>query len=215
MHHNNKTIDTMNKKIRANALLCDNTRQVCLDANKTIFNALKTMLEPYGEDGIALYNHEGLGYCSMAELRPREFTPIERVRCWEGLLEMFVNDKWHELAFTDYHFLLDEVEEEITRLIEDENEVIEYEYAEFYKQVWEDISSFNELLGCAKCGHKDMHLTKDVDDYGANVIACEVRYKEHLVVEFTYGDYMKGFYPTGAWYKGVEVGFDLTDVMKM
>ena len=58
------------------------------------------------------------------------------------------------------------------------------------------------MLGCAKCGHKGMHLTKDVDDYGANVIACEVRYNEHLVVEFTYGDYMKGFYPTGAWYKG-------------
>lgn len=215
MRHNNKPMDTMDKKIHANAILCDNVRQVCLDADKAIFNALKTMLKPYGSDGIALYDHEGLGYCSMAELRPRNFTPIERVRCWEGLLEMFVNDKWHELAFTDYHFLLDEVEEEITRLIEDENEVIESEYAEFYKQVWEDISTFNELLGCAKCGHKDMHLTKDVDDYGANVIACEVRYKEHLVVEFTYGEYMKGFYPTCAWYKGVEVGFDLGDVMKM
>lgn len=205
----------MDKKIYANTILCDNARQVCLDANKTVFNALKTMLEPYGVNGIALYDHEGLGYCSMAELTAREFTPIERVRYWEGLLEMFVYDEWHELGYTDYHFLLDEVEEEITRLIEDENDAIEYEYTEFYKQVWEDISSFNELLGCAKCGHKGMHLTKDVDDYGANVIACEVRYKEHLVVEFTYGDYMKGFYPTGAWYKGVEVGFDLGDVMKM
>jgi hypothetical protein len=172
------------------------------------------MLKPYGVNGIALYDHEGLGYCSMAELKPREFTPIERVRYWEGLLEMFVYDEWHELGYTDYHFLLDEVEEEITRLIEDENEVIESEYAEFYKRVWEEIGSFNELLGCAKCGHKGMHLTKDVDDYGANVIACEVRYNEHLVVEFTYGDYKRGFYPSGAWYKGVEVGFDLTDVMK-
>ena len=27
-----------------------------------------------------IYDHEGLGYCSMAELKPREFTPIERVR---------------------------------------------------------------------------------------------------------------------------------------
>lgn len=202
-------------RIKKNAELCDNARQTYANAHKVAFDTLKTMLKPYGEDGITLYEHEGLGYCSMAELRPRVFTPIERVRCWEGLLEMFVAEKWHELAFTDYHFLLDEVEEEITRLIEDENDAIEYEYTEFYKQVWKDISSFNELLGCAKCGHKDMHLTKDVDDYGANVIACEVRYKEHLVVEFTYGDYKRGFYPSGAWYKGVEVGFDLTDVMKM
>ena len=214
MHHNNKTIDTMNKKINANTILCDNARQVCLDANKAVFNALKTMLKPYRSEGIALYDHERLGYCSMAELKPREFTPIERVRYWEGLLEMFVNDKWHELNYTDYHFLLDEVEEEITRLIEDENEVIESEYAEFYKRVWEEIGSFNELLGCAKCGHKGMHLTKDVDEYNANVIACEVRYNEHLVVEFTYGDYKRGFYPSGAWYDGVEVGFDLTDIMK-
>lgn len=202
-------------RINKNALLCDNARQTYANANKVAFDVLKTMLEPYGVNGIALYDHEGLGYCSMAELKPREFTPIERVRHWEGLLEMFVDGKWHELAFTDYHFLLDEVEEEITRLIEDENEVIESEYAEFYKQVWEDFSSFNELLGCAKCGHKGMHLTKDVDEYNANVIACEVRYNEHLVVEFTYGDYMQGFYPSGAWYKGIEVGFDLTDVMKM
>ncbi len=204
----------MNKKIRVNALLCDNAKQAYVNANKVAFDALKTMLKPYRNEGIALYDHEGLGYCSMAELTPREFTPIERVRYWEGLLEMFVDNKWYELGFTDYHFLLDEVEEEITRLIEDENEVIESEYAEFYKQVWEDIGSFNELLGCAKCGHKGMHLTKDVDDYGANVIACEVRYNENLVVEFTYGDYKRGFYPSGAWYKGVEVGFDLTDIMK-
>ena len=202
-------------RIKKNAKLCDNARQTYVNANKVAFDTLKTMLEPYGENGIALYEHEGLGYCSMAELRPREFTPIERVRYWEGLLEMFVYDEWHELGYTDYHFLLDEVEEEITRLIEDENDAIEYEYTEFYKQVWEDISSFNELLGCAKCGHKGMHLTKDIDDYGANVIACEVRYKEHLVVEFTYGEYKRGFYPSGAWYEGVEVGFNLTDVMKM
>ena len=214
MYHNNKTIGTMNEKINANAILCDNARQVCLDAKDAVFNALKTMLRPYRSEGIALYDHERLGYCSMAELKPREFTPIERVRYWEGLLEMFVNDKWHELNYTDYHFLLDEVEGEITRLIEEENEVIESEYVEFYKRVWEKIGSFNELLGCAKCGHKGMHLTKDVDEYNANVIACEVRYNEHLVVEFTYGEYMKGFYPTGAWYKGVEVGFDLGDVMK-
>ena len=202
-------------RIKKNAKLCDNARQTYVNANKVAFDTLKTMLEPYGENGIALYDHEGLGYCSMAELRPREFTPIERVRYWEGLLEMFVYNEWHELGYTDYHFLLDEVEEEITRLIEDENDAIEYEYTEFYKQVWEDISSFNELLGCAKCGHKGMHLTKDIDDYGANVIACEVRYKEHLVVEFTYGEYKRGFYPSGAWYEGVEVGFNLTDVMKM
>lgn len=202
-------------RIKKNAKLCDNARQTYVNANKVAFDTLKTMLEPYGENGIALYEHEGLGYCSMAELRPREFTPIERVRYWEGLLEMFVYNEWHELGYTDYHFLLDEVEEEITRLIEDENDAIEYEYTEFYKQVWEDISSFNELLGCAKCGHKGMHLTKDIDDYGANVIACEVRYKEHLVVEFTYGEYKRGFYPSGAWYEGVEVGFNLTDVMKM
>lgn len=203
-----------NKKIKANAILCDHAKQACLDANKAVLKALEAMLKPYGDEGIALYDHEGLGYCSMAELKPRNFTPIERVRYWENLLEMYVDDEWYELGFTDYHFLLDEVEEEITRLIEDENEVIESEYAEFYKQVWEEIDTFNELLGCAKCGHKGMHLTKDVDEYNANVIACEVRYNEHLVVEFTYGDYMKGFYPTGAWYKGVEVGFDLGDVMK-
>lgn len=117
----------MNKKIRDNAILCDKARQVYLDANKAVFNALKAMLKPFGNEGIALYDHEDLGYCSMAELKPREFTPIERVRYWEGLLEMFVYDEWHELAFTDYHYLLDEVEEEITRLIEDENEVIESE----------------------------------------------------------------------------------------
>lgn len=198
-----------------NALLCDNARQTYVNANKVAFDTLKTMLEPYGENGITLYDHEGLGYCSMAELKPREFTPIERVRYWEGLLEMFVYDEWHELGYTDYHFLLDEVEEEIARLIEDENEVIESEYFNFYKQVWEDIGSFNELLGCAKCGHKGMHLTKDVDEYNSNVIACKVRYNEHLVVEFTYGNYMKGFCPSGAWYKGVEVEFSLTDVMTM
>lgn len=214
MLHNNKTIDTMDKKINANTILCDNARQVCLDANKAVLNALKTMLKPYGSKGITLYDHEGLGYCSMAELKPREFSLIERVRYCSGLLEMFVDGNWYELGFTDYHFLLDEVEEEITRLIEDENEVIESEYAEFYKRVWEEIDSFNELLGCAKCGYKGMHLTKDVDAYNANVIACEVRYNEHLVVEFTYGDYKRGYYPSGAWYKGVEVGFDLTDIMK-
>lgn len=109
-----------NKKI-ANAILCGNARQVCLDAKKAVFNALKTMLKPYGDEGIALYGHEGIGYCSMAELNPGEFTPIERVRYWEGLLEMYVYDKWCELGFTDYPFLLDEVEEEITRLIEYEN----------------------------------------------------------------------------------------------
>lgn len=201
-------------RINKNAELCYNARQTYVNANKVAFDALETMLKPYGKDGIALYDHEGVGYCSMAELKPREFVPIERIRYWEGLLEMFVYNEWHELGYTDYHFLLDEVEEEITRLIEDENEVIESEYTEFYKRVWKEIGSFNELLGCAKCGHKGMHLTKDVDEYSANVIACEVRYNEHLVVEFTYGNYMKGFCPSGAWYKGVEVEFSLTDVMK-
>ena len=152
-----------------------------------------------------IHNLQGLDY-SLVE--------VER-----GKLEEFVKEGYDGFNVTipykkDIIPLLDEVEEEITRLIEDENEVIESEYAEFYKRVWEDIGSFNELLGCAKCGHKGMHLTKDVDEYNANVIACEVRYNEHLVVEFTYGDYKRGFYPSGAWYKGVEVGFDLTDVMK-
>lgn len=201
-------------RIKKNAELCYNARQTYVNANKVAFDALKTMLEPYGVNGIALYDHEGIGYCSMAELKPREFVPIERIRYWEGLLEMFVYNEWHELGYTDYHFLLDEVEEEITRLIEDENEVIESEYTEFYKQVWKEIDTFNELLGCAKCGHKGMHLLVDIDEYGANVIACQVRYKEHLIVEFTYGNYMKGFCPSGAWYKGVEVEFSLTDVMK-
>lgn len=204
----------MNEKIKANAILCNNARETYVNANKVVFDALKTMLKPYGSEGIALYDHEGIGYCSMAELKPREFTPIERVRYWEGLLEMLVDSKWHELAFTDYHFLLDEVEAEITYLIENENEDIKSEYAEFYKRVWKEIGSFNELLGCAKCGHKDMLLTKDVDDYNFNVIACEVRYKEHLVVEFTYGVHKRGFYPSGAWYKGVKVEFNLTDVIE-
>ena len=204
----------MNEIVKANAILCDYARQSYLNAQTMICNALKTMLKPYGENGVTLYKHEGLGYCPMTELKAREFTPIEKVRYWEGVLEMFTNNKWRRLVFTDYNFLLAEVEDEIVQLVDYENSIIESEYADFYKRVWEKIYSFNELLGCAKCGHEGMRLVEDVDEYNNNVIACKVRYNENLVVEFTYGNYERGFYPSGAWYKGVEVGFDLTDIMK-
>ena len=204
----------MYEKIGENAILCNNARQACADANKIVCNALKTMLKPYRENGVTLYNHEGLGYCSMTEFNPRVFIPIEKVRYWEGYLEMFVDGKWRDLGLTDFEYLLTDVEEEIAHLIEYEDEVIKSNYTEFYERVWKKIYSFNELLGCAKCGHEGMQLVEDVDEYNNNVIACKVRYNENLVVEFTYGNYERGFCPSGAWYKGVEVGFDLTDVMK-
>lgn len=204
----------MNREIERISELANKATQSYADANKLAFETIKAMLKPFGETPISLYDHEGIGFCAMAELKPYTFHRIEEIRVRDNRIEMLVCDEWHELGYTDYHFLLDEILNEVVRLLTEREEIAMSVYWDFYHEVWESMGSFNELLGCAKHGHKDMLLTRDVDEYNNNFIACEVKY-DNLVVEFTYDkEHAKGFYPSNAWYKGVEVGFDLTDIMK-
>ena len=78
-------------------------------------SALRTILAPYGEEGLELKaRHKFYSLCG--ELEPNVFKKILKVRVhpFEGL-QMYVGEKegWRYLDCTDYKFLLQEVQSAI------------------------------------------------------------------------------------------------------
>ena len=79
-------------------------------------SALRTILAPYGDEGLELKAHPVRFYSLCGELEPNVFKKILKVRVhpFEGL-QMYVGKKegWRYLDCTDYKFLLQEVQSAI------------------------------------------------------------------------------------------------------
>ena len=79
-------------------------------------SALRTILTPYGEEGLELKARPIKFYSLCGELEPNVFKKILKVRVhpFEGL-QMYVGEKegWRYLDCTDYKFLLQEVQNAI------------------------------------------------------------------------------------------------------
>ena len=158
------------------------------NAKIQLYNAMKELLEPYGEEGVELNCHSEGCYRPMCEIKPNQFSVINSLRYYNEVLSMQIDDnsEWVELSMPcDLHFLWNELVETLDYLYENEEEDFVMYFREF-KKIWENYGSFNELLGCAKCGTNGMTLALDVDDYNFNDISCYVKYKNELGVEFTY-----------------------------
>ena len=78
-------------------------------------SALRTILAPYGDEGLELKARPVRFYSLCGELEPNVFKKILKVRVhpFEGL-QMYVGEKgWRYLDCTDYKFLLQEVQKAI------------------------------------------------------------------------------------------------------
>ena len=79
-------------------------------------SALRTILAPYGDEGLELKARPVRFYSLCGELEPNVFKKILKVRVhpFEGL-QMYVGEKegWRSLDCTDYKFLLQEVQNAI------------------------------------------------------------------------------------------------------
>ena len=76
-------------------------------------SALRTILAPYGDDGLKLSPRPSYYYSVCGEVEPNVFKKILKVRShpFEGL-QMYVGEEegWRDLDCTDYYFLLQEVQ---------------------------------------------------------------------------------------------------------
>ena len=76
-------------------------------------SALRTILAPYGEDGLKLIPHPSYYYSVCGEVEPNVFKRIRKVRVHpsDGL-QMYVGEEegWRTLDCNDYKFLLQEVQ---------------------------------------------------------------------------------------------------------
>ena len=76
-------------------------------------SALRTILAPYGEDGLKLIPHPSYYYSVCGEVEPNVFKRIRKVRVHpsDGL-QMYVGEEegWRSLDCNDYKFLLQEVQ---------------------------------------------------------------------------------------------------------
>ena len=78
-------------------------------------SALRTILAPYGDEGLELKAHPVRFYSLCGELEPNVFKKILKVRShpFEGL-QMYVEEEgWRFLDCTDYKYLLQEVQNAI------------------------------------------------------------------------------------------------------
>ena len=79
-------------------------------------SALRTILAPYGEDGLKLIPHPSYYYSVCGEVEPNVFKRIRKVRSHpsDGL-QMYVGEEegWRTLDCNDYKFLLQEVQSAI------------------------------------------------------------------------------------------------------
>ena len=79
-------------------------------------SALRTILAPYGEDGLKLIPHPSYYYSVCGEVEPNVFKRIRKVRSHpsDGL-QMYVGEEegWRTLDCNDYKFLLQEVQNAI------------------------------------------------------------------------------------------------------
>lgn len=79
-------------------------------------SALRTILAPYGEDGLKLIPHPSYYYSVCGEVEPNVFKRIRKVRVHpsDGL-QMYVGEEegWRSLDCTDYKYLLQEVQNAI------------------------------------------------------------------------------------------------------
>lgn len=79
-------------------------------------SALRTILAPYGEDGLKLIPHPSYYYSVCGEVEPNVFKRIRKVRVHpsDGL-QMYVGEEegWRTLDCNDYKFLLQEVQNAI------------------------------------------------------------------------------------------------------
>lgn len=87
-------------------------RKAASDAEEMIKEAIKFMLEDYGLGGMELNCHDDCTYCVICEKDPNEFHKVTHIRLRKGYLEfkLIGSDKWIDAMFTDWRFLLDEVE---------------------------------------------------------------------------------------------------------
>lgn len=171
--------------------LADYDKQIAgllIDADNQLQKAMKELLVPYGENGVELNYHSEGCYRPMCEINPNQFSVINRLRYHNNILQMQIDDdsEWINLTMVcDPHFLWNELVEALDYIYENEEEDFVFYFREF-KEIWNEYGSFNELLGCAKCGTNSTTLALDVDDYNSNEIACFIRYKDNLGIEFTY-----------------------------
>jgi hypothetical protein len=158
------------------------------NAKVQLYNAMKELLAPYGEEGVELnYHCEGC-YRPMCETKPNQFSVINNLRYYNDVLSMQIDDdsEWIELFMPcDLHFLWNELIDTLDYLYENEEEEFVMYFMEF-KKIWENYGSFNELLGCAKAHIDNTELVIDVDAYNNNDIACVITYKGRLSIEFFY-----------------------------
>ena len=79
-------------------------------------SALRTILTPYGDDGLKLIPHPSYFYSVCGEVEPNVFKRIRKVRSHpsDGL-QMYVGEEegWRTLDCNDYKFLLQEVQNAI------------------------------------------------------------------------------------------------------
>ena len=158
------------------------------NAKVQLYNAMKELLAPYGKEGVELNYHSEGCYRPMCEIKPNQFSVINSLRCYNDVLSMQIDDDsaWIELSMPcDLHFLWNELVETLDYIYENEDEEFVMYFME-YKKIWENYSSFNELLGCAKAHIDNTELVIDVDAYNNNDIACLITYKGRLSVEFFY-----------------------------
>lgn len=95
----------MNKRI-------DAVRENLALAHIMVEDCIKTIVEPYGNEGLELNVQEEDCYSVLAEIVPNEFHKVVAVRVTDDKLEMrFENEsEWSPLRMVDMGFLLDEVE---------------------------------------------------------------------------------------------------------
>ena len=161
---------------------------ILVNSREKFENAMKELLAPFGKEGVELnYHCEGC-YRPMCEIKPNQFSVINSLRYYNDTLSMQIDDddKWIDYNMPcDIHFLWNELVEALDYIYENEEEEFAMYFAE-YKKVWENYSTFNELLGCAKIGQNNTELVCDVDAYNYNDIACLITYKGRLSIEFFY-----------------------------
>ena len=82
------------------------------NAERMVEECIKDLVRGLGKEGLELNNtHCSDEYQVICEITPNNFKRVERIRCYEDVLQMQLedSDKWEILAFVDRGFLLDEV----------------------------------------------------------------------------------------------------------
>lgn len=82
------------------------------NAERMVEECIQDLIKGLGKEGLELNVHnEGVDYAVICEITPNNFKKVERVRFWDGCLEMQFEgeNEWRVLRFVDRGFLFDEV----------------------------------------------------------------------------------------------------------